>query len=101
MRLARHIVACLLSEAVPPEAESALRRFKSFYGFNEAGQVRVCGWCPDKPEADRVAKEMGLEVSHGICPTHADEQQVELAAFKRERLAHQSRGGGLPRPQVG
>ena len=29
--------------------------------------VRVCAWCPDKAEADRLAHAAGLEVTHCMC----------------------------------
>jgi len=29
--------------------------------------ARVCAHCPDKAQADRLARDAGLPVSHGIC----------------------------------
>jgi hypothetical protein len=30
--------------------------------------VKVCAWCPDKAQADKLAGESGLTVTHTICP---------------------------------
>lgn len=36
--------------------------------------VRICAWCPDKKEADKLAKDAGLKVSHTCCEKCAGEQ---------------------------
>lgn len=33
-------------------------------GFN----VRICAWCKSKKEAEELAAEAQLEVTHGLCP---------------------------------
>lgn len=39
--------------------------------------VRICGWCPDKDEADRLAKNGGCDVTHGMCKECYNKQLSE------------------------
>ncbi len=65
MTKAESVVNRLLAEE---SAEEELSKFKAYRGIGEGGFVKVCGWCPDKAQADAVAKKHGLETSHGMCP---------------------------------
>lgn len=33
------------------------------------GLARICAWCPDKAVADLHGLNLGLKLSHGLCPS--------------------------------
>lgn len=41
--------------------------------------VRVCGWCPDKAQADAEAERHGMKSTHGICPSCLEKQNDQLS----------------------
>lgn len=43
--------------------------------FKDGFCVRICAWCPDKPQADALAKAENLGISHSICPSCFQDQQ--------------------------
>lgn len=65
----------LLSQAASNRSASLAnaRRFPScaaWMGANEAGQARVCAFCPPnlKAQAEARAARLGMAVTHGACP---------------------------------
>ena len=40
--------------------------------------VRICAWCPDKAEADRLAYIWGYDVTHGQCPACVQRVMAKL-----------------------
>lgn len=51
---------------------------KAWLGYKETPGcrtlVRVCAWCPDRKEAEKLADAAGHEVTHGACPACYQEQ---------------------------
>jgi hypothetical protein len=46
--------------------------------------VRVCAWCPDHKEAERLADAAGHEVTHGACPSCYQEQLRRILGKRQD-----------------
>jgi hypothetical protein len=44
--------------------------------------IAICAWCPDKDEAEAMAKAEGFNVTHGCCESCSQKQIAALLGEK-------------------
>lgn len=47
-----------------------------FLAVGQAELVKVCAWCPDQVPFTTLLENVGITVSHGICPECANKMRV-------------------------
>lgn len=52
--------------------------------FSE-GRGVVCAWCEDKEAGDRLCLELGLQLSHGMCPHCVDGFKEQVRCERASR----------------
>lgn len=63
---------------MPTELQSATGPVAWMGYCSPVGTVKICAWCPDKAAADKIAKDSGLMVTHGMCVACFTKEQISL-----------------------